>query len=400
MLAIEGGTPSIKTPAPHWFWPTTTQKDVDAVVAELTHGKNNAAGYPKVVGDFEREFAEYHSKKHALLMNSGTSTIHAAFWALGVGPSDEVIAPVFTFFATASPIKQLGAKPVLCDCLPDTGCIDPEQIERKITSKTKAVIITHLWGHPCELNEIMGICKKHGIALIEDCSHAHGATYKGKKVGTFGEIACFSLDSQKMLAAGEAGMMITDDRRLFERALMLGDFGGRLKSELILPETKKYKDTGMGCKYRVSSLSAALGYSRFKRLDAMVEERQATLNYFSEQLKGIAGIRPPVTKNYVTRGGFYGYKPLYVSEELAGLSRKRYLEVLTAEGMDIRTTVTPPLYQLPLFNESGEDFPVADRFFETTLSLPTFSQKTERPVIDEYVIAFKKITIGRKVLHG
>ena len=400
MLAIKGGKPSIKTPMPHWHWPTTSQEDTDAVVAELTQGKNNAAGYPKAVENFERAFAKYHSTKHALLLNSGTSAIHSAFWALGVGPSDEVIAPVFTFFATATPIKQLGAKPVLCDCLPDTACIDPEQIQKKITPKTKAVIITHLWGHPCELNEITAICKKRGLPLIEDCSHAHGATYRGQKVGTFGDIACFSLGSQKMLAAGEAGMMITDNRRLFEKALLLGDFGGRLKSELTLPETKVYQDTGMGCKYRVNSLGAALGYSRFKRLDTMIEERQSTLNYLSKQLEGIPGIRPPVTKDYVTRGGFFGYKPWYISEELGGLSRERYLEVLRAEGMDIRATVTPPLHQLPFFKDSRGGFPAADLFFESTLSLPTFSLKTERPVIDEYVSAFKKVAAERETSHG
>lgn len=400
MLAIEGGKPSIKTPRPHYHWPTTTQEDTDAVVAELTQGKNNDAGYPKVVEDFEREFAKYHSTKYALLLNSGTSAIHAAFWALGVGPSDEVIAPVFTFFATASPLKQLGAKPVLCDCLPDTGCIDPEQIQKKITPKTKAVIITHLWGHPCELNEITAICKKHGLPLIEDCSHAHGSTYKGKKVGTFGDISCFSFDSHKMLAAGEAGMMVTDDRRLFERALLLGDFSHRLMSELTLPETKIYRDTGMGFKYRVNSLGAALGYSRFKRLDAMVDERLSTLNYLSKQLEEIPGIRPPLTKDYVTRGGFFGYKPWYVPEELGGLSRERYIEILVAEGMDIRTTVTPPLHQLPLFKESSGNFPVADLFFETTLSLPTFSLELERPVIDEYVDAFNKVAAEGKLNHG
>jgi len=384
---------SIKMNHPHWHWPSTTEEDVEAIVNELKYGNNNSSGYSEIVSSFEKSFALYHDVPYALLLNSGTSSIHAAFWAAGIRQGDEVIAPVLTFFATATPIKFLNATPVFCDCLPDTGCIDPEEIKKAITEKTKAVIITHLWGHPCEMDEIVSICNDNNLFLIEDCSHAHGATYKDRKVGTFGDLACFSLDSQKMLSAGEAGILITRERILYEKALVLCDFGSRLKNELTFEETKKYSDTGLGLKYRANPLAAALANSRFKRLDTMIDERNRTLKYFEEGLADIPGIRPPVTKDYATRRVYYSFKPFYVSDNLGGLKIDDYVKCLNGNGMDIRTLITPPLHQLPFFKNCNKrnDFPVSNSYCDSILSLPNFSFDSDRPVIDEYIKTFKKI---------
>jgi len=393
LLAINGGEPCIEAKLPHWHWPTTTEDDVEAVINEMKHGKKNLSGYSEAVSVFEKNFAEYHDIQFALLMNSGTSSIYAALWAVGIRQGDEVIAPVLTFFSTATPIKHLNATPIFCDCLLETGCIDPEEIKKNITKRTKAVIITHLYGHPCDIEEITDICSENNLFLIEDCSHAHGATYKGKKVGTFGDLACFSLDSQKMLAAGEAGIMITKDRLLYERALVMCDYGPRLRNELTFEETKKFVDTGLGLKYRANSLAAALVNSRFKRLNSMIDERNRALRYLEDGLKGIPGIRPPVTRKCTTRGAYYGFKPFYVSGELGGLKRNEYINILKAEGMDIRTTGTPPLHLLPIFNDNYKkgDFPVSEEFYDSTVSLPTFSFDSDKRVIDEYITAFRKV---------
>ena len=414
-LAIFGGKQCVSISKPHWAWPPVCEEEIDAVVAEMRTGKRNKKGYPEIVEEFENNFAKYHNIEFALTANSGTSSIHSAFFALGVGPGDEVIAPTFTFPATATPLLHVNATPVLCDCLPDTGTISPKDIEKKITGKTKAIIITHLWGHPCEMDEILELVKKHNLFLIEDCSHAHGATYRGKKVGTFGDIGCFSLDSQKMMAAGEAGILITNNRKFYERALLYSDFGPRIKNELTIPAFKKFSSTGYGLKYRAHPLAAAIANVKLQRLEKLNCSRNEILNKLSCDLKNIRGVSPPITKDYVDRGAFWGYKPFYMSEELCGIPLDTFIKVLQAEGMDIRMTGTPPLHLHNLFASPDDgmfthgcprrcplvkqtysykkgDLPLSEAFYKRIFSLPTFTFDESKRLVEQYVNAFEKVT--------
>ena len=347
-------------------------------------------------------------KKYALSTNSGTSSLQAAFFAIKVNPGDEIIAPALTFHATASPIYSVNAIPVLADCEPDTGNIDPKSISKNITKKTKAVVITHLCGHPCEMDEILKIVKEKKLFLIEDCSHAHGSIYKGTKVGNFGDIGCFSLDNNKLLAAGEGGVLVTDNRKLFERALLLSDFGSRIQHEIKSKELKKYSETGLGFKHRIHPVSAAIANSELKKINFYIKKRHEILNFFSKEIKKIPGISPPITKDYVNRGAYFGYRPFFNSSKLNNISIQNFIKVLQAEGMEVRQSGNHPLHLLPLFSKTKHgpaflkkknkhyrsyksgDLPNSENFFNSTLSLPTFTFEN-RKIVEQYITAFKKV---------
>jgi len=394
-LAILGGPKAIETPLPHFQWPPKSEKKKNAVMAYMTDELYNDHGYPAIVSKFEKEFAEYHGRKYALALNSGTSTLHAAFYAAGLKEGDELLAPTMTFYATATPVLPLGATPVFCDCEPDTGNIDPADIRRRITDKTKAIVITHLCGHPCEMDEIVDIAKQNNLILIEDCSHAHGSTYKGARVGTFGDIACFSLDNRKILASGEGGVLVTDDRKLFEKCLLIGDFGPRLSHELSIPEIARYRETGMGCKHRIHPHSAAIASEELKSLQDYIKLRGDKLDYLSRGIEGLPGISPPVTRPHVTRGAYFGYRPFYHPEQLGGLAIEDFIAALNAEGMEIRQSGNLALHKLPVFADrwaqvAETTLPNSDAFYSGTLSMPTFTLEPYE-LLDEYIACFKKV---------
>ena len=292
----------------------------------------------------------------------------------------------------------------------DTANIDPEDIQRKITDKTKAIAVTHLWGHPCEMDEIMAIAQKYEIPVLEDCAHSPGAKYKGQLVGTFGTVSCFSCDNQKLLASGEAGVLLTNSQKIFEKSVIFSDFGGRIKLQLKLPEFTQFDETGLGVKYRIHSIAAVIANEKLKSLNTLNHNRVSTLNYFSERLNETKSIIPPITKEYAERGGYYGYKPIYNASPLNELKITDFLKILQAEGVDIRTTVTPPLHRTELFSHSKnynvsrnlsplpekilytpDDFPNSEWFHGNHLSFPTFSNSDDRPIIDRYLEAIHKV---------
>lgn len=394
-LAIFGGPKAVDYPHPHWQWPPKSAARTASVVDALENPRDNDKGYPEIVEKFERAFADYNDMKFAIGMNAGTSTLFSAFFAVGLEPGDEIIAPTMTFIATATPLARIGARPVFADCEPDTGNIDPADIEHRITSKTKAIVITHLCGHPCEMDEICRIAKKHGLALIEDCSHAHGSMYKARMVGTFGDISCFSL-GRKILTSGEAGILLTNDRRLYERALLVSDFGPRVESEMTLPETSRFSETGLGLKCRMHPLSAAILMHELAELDTYISCRKDRLDYFSNGIENLPGLAPPVTRDHATRGGYYSYRPFYYKEALKNISILEFMKLLHNEGVEIRRSNNPPLHLMALFNDYWPDtkqpsLPNSEVFFGTTLSLPTFTME-DYSFIDMYVDAFRKVS--------
>jgi len=390
-LAIEGGNPVVNIPRPHYTWPKVNEDEIQAVEDYMRYGKSGEHGFPEIVEEFENRFKDYHGMKYALALNSATSCLHLAYYSLGIGVDDEVIVPNFTFPATALPLLPLGAIPVMCDCLKDTANIDPSEITKKITKHTKAIAITHLWGHPCEMDEIISIANQHEIPIVEDCAHSPGAKYKGKLVGSLGDVSCFSFDKQKLLASGEAGILLTNNRKIFEKSLVFGEFGDRLKHQLELPEFKQFSDTGLGLKYRIHPIAAVIANEKMKSLDQLNYNRVSTLNYFTERLNETKSIIPPITKEYVERGGYYGYKVIYNSEPLHGLSITKFLEILQTEGVDIRRTVTPPLHMTNLFSAPFTDFPNSTWFQENHLSFATFSDHSDKIIIDTYLEAIHKV---------
>lgn len=411
-LAILGGAPAVKTKN-FPVWPKVSEEEIEAVVRLLRHNTLSIYDRSGIYEEFENNFARYHNVKYALAHNSGTSALHAAFFAAGVGPGDEVLAPTYTFLATVTPILQTGAFPVLCEMDPETLTIDPEDAAARITPNTRAIVVTHMWGHPCEMDRLMEIAASNKLILIEDCSHAHGATYKGRKVGTIGHIGCFSLEGHKAVHAGEGGMLITNEQGFYERAILLGHFGQRAKQEVKLEPYRRYVETGFGHKYRIHPVGAAIANARLKHLDEQNEIRSRNMNWFSRRIAEIPGIKPPIIKDYVTCGGWYGYKPVYQTTELEGLPLDRYIEALGAEGVPIKKPGSKPLHLLPLLQDYPHrlkaigsiwksadspppyfykpgNFPVAERIYEKLLSLPVFAEPAES-LLEEFALAMEKV---------
>ncbi len=283
-----------------------------------------------VIGKFEAAFARLTGSGYALAMSNGTATLHSAYFAAGVGPGKEVIVPSYTWHATATPVLQCGATPVFCDIDPRTLNADPDDIERRITERTKAICVVHVWGNPAEMDRIMKIADRYKIKVIEDCSHAHGAVYKGKSVGTWGDIGCFSLNCGKAVDAGEAGVAVTDDPVLFDHMLLLGHFGRIQNGQAA--RTFKVGDMSLGMKYRPSTPSIYLAMASLKRLHELNERCEKTWRWLCEEIEGTNGLRPQETLPGAVRGGYMSYVLAYTGEELGGPSREEFVKAVRAEG--------------------------------------------------------------------
>ncbi len=297
-LAIDGGVPVVDADqiAP---WPILDERDKAAVMRVFENGYLCGPDAPEVLG-LENEWKEYIGRKYCLTTNSGTAALHMALAAINIGPGDEVIVPAYTFLASASCVLHAGAVPVFVDVDRQTYTIDPEKIEEKITDRTKAIIPVHLHGLAADMARVMEIAKKHSLYIVEDACQAHGAEYCGKKVGTFGELAAFSLNSSKNLAGGEGGLLVVDDDTYYMRAKMLRMFGDEIDDETKL---RKYNASILGYQYRNLELPAALARAQLKRLNEYNANRIQNCDFLTENLKDIPGIHPP----YVPEG----YKHVY-----------------------------------------------------------------------------------------
>ena len=410
-LALLGGQPAVSQPAAY-VWPPITDEDVAGIVRLLRARELSYYGREGEVERLEDAFKDYLGLRHALAMSSGTAALHSAFFGVGLGPGDEVLAPTFTFLSTVMPIFVVNAMPVLVDAEPDTGNIDPQDLERRITERTKAVVITHMQGHPCDMEAIQALTRKHRLALIEDCSHAHGARYKDRFVGTFGDASIFSLQGSKIVAAGQGGLLLTNHQEIYERATLLGHFKVRSAQEVRSERYRPFAGTGYGLNYRMHPLAAALARSQFGRLDEYLQGRHDNLSYLSARLKGIPGIEPPIVREYVTRHAWFTYRPLFRPSTLEGVSMELYLRALRAEGVPIEKASSTPLHLEPLFQvdddgsrtygwERGDltgprrrykpgDLPRSEQYANATFVLPPYTEPV-RPVLDQYVEAFRKV---------
>ncbi|MBO3803493.1 MAG: DegT/DnrJ/EryC1/StrS family aminotransferase [Candidatus Brockarchaeota archaeon] len=424
-LALLGGSRAVKTdPGDMFTWPIVTKEVEEAVLEVLRAGKMSDID---VTQRFEEEFAKWHGVKYALAHNNGTSAIHSAMFGLGIGHGDEVICPSLTYWASCLPVYSLGGTVVFADVDPETLCIDPKDVERRITERTKAIVAVHYTGMPADMDAIMEIARRRRLKVIEDASHAHGALYKGRLVGTIGDVACFSIMSGKSFAAGEGGMMITNDRRVYERAVVFGHYE-RHSSTIQLEDLKA--GAGLpwgGYKYRMHQLTSAVGIVQLKKYKGEMEEIDRAMNYFWDRLEGVPGMRAhrPPRGSGTTKGGWYAPLGHYKSEELGGLSIHRFCEALRAEGVPSSPGGNQPLHLHPIFNTIDVDgqgrptsvdvrqppgsLPVSESVGEKIFSVPWF--KHYRPkVIDEYVEACRKVAenyedllpgdVGRKEGEG
>lgn len=397
-----------------FVWPPITRADVEAVTRLLERGEISYYGREGEVEALESAFGAYIGVPFALACSSGTAALHSAFFGLGLGAGDEVIAPTFTFLSTVMPLFVVNATPVLVDCEPDTGNVDPAAIDAAITPRTRAVVVVHVNGHPCDMDAIVALCRRRNLALVEDCSHAHGATYDGVKVGGFGDVSVFSLQGAKLTAAGQGGLLLTADREIFERAVLLGHFRNRAFDEVTSDDYRPFATTGYGLNYRMHPLAAALARRQFEDLDAYIDGREANLGALSAGLAAVPGVDPPARRPYATRHPYFNYKPLYDATAMDGLDRRLYIRALQAEGAPVADSTSLPLHCEHLFQVADDrsgtygrdpnrrtyadgDLPNAESYAERALRIPTYTDPRPR-LVEQIVEAFDKVARARDQL--
>lgn len=329
-LAILGGPRAVRTPYQE-RWQKVSQAEIDAVTAVLSRGILSIADGSGVIGEFEEAFAAMVGARWGLAMNSGTATLHSAYVAVGVGPGDEVIVPSYTWHATITPILHAGATPVFCDLDPRTLTASPADIERTITPRTKAICVVHTWGNVARMDEVAAIARRHGLKLIEDCSHAHGASYHGRGVGTWGDVGCYSLQGTKAVSGGEAGIAVTGDPELYDRMLLLGHFG-RVVSGSKTGRFNELGDMSLGAKYRPHPLAIAIAKVQLERLPELNRLRRRNYAILNDSLEGTPGIEVIQPLANTERGGFLEFKLAYRPDQLGGVPRDVFARAVAAEG--------------------------------------------------------------------
>ncbi len=351
-LAIEGG-PKAVTAAIDDRWERVTDLEKEYVLRVMD---NFGDAYAEL-DLFEQEWREFIGTKHALAMCNGTATLHSAIFAAGAHAGKEVIVPSVTWHASISPILHCGATPVFCDADPETFCADPDDVRRKITDRTCAIVVTHVYGNPADLDAFREIVDGTDITLIEDASHAHGATWDGQPVGSFGHIGCFSLQKGKAMTGIEAGVAVTDDDALYDRMLALGQYGrcGKLWSTA---EFADLRNMGLGVKYRANPLAIGMVRAQFRRLPEMNEKRRAWFDRLDSLLSAIPGVYPQQVYPKAVRGGLVHYAGTLDTEAI-GVSADSLLAALVAEGVQTKPEITPFGYGVmhlePLFNDYALD---------------------------------------------
>jgi len=335
-LALLGGTPVIdlnvkKPPSSLFAWPIIGQEDEEAALDVLRRNKFSGTD---ITEQFQEEFAAWQGRKYAIAYCNGTLSLTAAMFAIGLGKGDEIICPTKTYWASVSQAINFGASAVFCN-ITDMLSMDPADLERCISPRTKAIMVVHYFGYPCDMDPIMEIARKHNLIVIEDCSHAQGGMYKGKKLGTFGDIAAMSLMSGKSFAAGELGILVTDNVKYYERAMAFAHY--ERNNERYITESedlKEYFNIPLGgVKGRANQLCSALARVQLKYYDERCAEIRRAMNYFWDLLEGVPGIRAIRVDESTgsNMAGWYSPHGAYIPSELEGLSVKRFCEAVSAE---------------------------------------------------------------------
>ncbi len=329
-LAILGGTPVIaKKDDTLFHWPIVNDAMVAAQTKVLADG--NMSG-TDIARKFEAEFAAWQGRTYALSHNNGTSALNAAMYAVGLGPGDEIICTSVTYWASCTGALGLGATVVFCDVNPETLQMDPASLEAHITPRTKAVMVVHYMAHPAPMDEIMAITKKHGLKMIEDVSHAQGGHYKGKMLGTFGDVAAHSLMSCKSFAVGEGGMLVTDDLEIYKRAIRLGHYD-RIIDVCTDEEMAGTKNIPFGgLKNRMHQVSAAIGLEQLKKHDTEIAEIDRAIKHFWKGIEDIPGLKCIYPKEEGSdKAGWYASRFLYDKNAFGGVSNVTFCDALNAE---------------------------------------------------------------------
>lgn len=366
-LAMYGGDP-VRNRA--WSTGTTIgQEEINEVTEVMRTGNISCFRGGKKVKEFEKRFSEHIQTEYGVATTSGTTALHTALSALDIQREDEVMVPAFTFVSTASVVLQEGGIPIFADIDPKTFCISPEDVENKITPKTKAIIPVHIFGHPAEMGEIMDLSEEYGIYVIEDCAQAHGATYEGNKVGSIGHMGCFSFFQTKNMTTGEGGMITTNEKELYRRL--------RLKREHGSPENEEtwYIYDELGFNYNMTEIQAAIGSVQLSKLDRMNQKRRENAHFYSDKLSDTGLILPEENGDIEH---VYHIFTMLLPEEYSD-RRDWFVEAVRSENVPIDTCYPDVLYNAKLFRDRGYEgnCPVSENVSKRVINIYT------DPSIDE-----------------
>jgi perosamine synthetase len=398
--AILGGLPAINlSHGPTNKWPDLSSDDEDAVLQIIRDG--NISTHP-IIREIEKAYANFTGQAYSLAHNNGTSALLAAFHSIGLQPGDEVLVPSATFWASVLPMLWVGAVPVFCESEKERLGLDPLDLEKKITPKTRAIVVVHLWGLPSKMTEIFEIAKKYKLKIIEDASHAHGAYWRDRPCGSLGDVSVFSLQGDKLAPAGEGGIFLCNNYEYYEKAVCLGDITRII--ELQTP-ARRFAATSFGIKTRIAPLSAAIGCNQLKKIKKHNEIRGQNIKYLSDKLEkmGFHTFLPP---NHVKR--VYFEFLIRFDEAKNVLPMGLLSEALKQEGCQVAAPRYPLLHQQPFFTEGAFkevlrlppehqlpsyetcSLPYTERANNSLLKLPSFSSR-DNGILEQYVQAFEKV---------
>ena len=384
-------------------WPIISTEDEQAVLDVLRSGELSTN---PVVSELENDYKKLTGRKFALTHNNGTSAILAGLHALGIAPMDEVIVPSATWWSSVMPVLHCGGIPVFAELENERLGLDPQDIEKKITPRTKAIVVVHLFGMPSRIDEIQAVADKHGLKILEDASHAHGAMYKGKPIGSFGDVSIFSMQGNKLVPSGEGGVLLCDSQETYESAIRLGHYERLLGLE---SENRYFAATGFGFKFRMAPMSAALARTQLEHLEERNKRRNENCIYLSHKLAAL-GMDPFLAPENSARV-YFEFLVRY-DEQKTGLPIGDLATALQAEGALVTAPRYPLLHQQPVFTHGvwsklarlpatkenplhvydPAALPVTTLGNGTLLKLPAFPSAT-KALLDQYAEAFTKVLL-------
>ena len=349
------------------FDPVIGEEEISAVVAALRRGEISGT-FGKDLEEFEKEFATYCECKYGVAVTSGTTALHLAVAAAEIKPGEEILVSASTNIATALAAVHNNAIPVPVDSENETWNLNLDLIEKLITPKTRAIIPVHLFGHPVDMDRLNEIAQKHKLVVIEDCAESHGATCRGKKTGSFGDMGCFSFYANKIITTGEGGMVVTNNKKLYEKLTLLRN----------LAFTKpRFRHEVAGYNFRMTGYQASMGLAQLKKIDHIIAEKRRVAHTYTKYLNNISGLHLPIEKDWAMN--VYWMYGVVVTPEF-GMHRDRLIQKLTQKGIDTRTFFCP-MNQQPCLKKvkgfSSISCPVADKLWDQGFYLPSSYALTE-----------------------
>jgi perosamine synthetase len=421
-LALHGGQPAVTISTQDgWVPPIEEEKKAvcDLIDQQFLSGSGRGVGK-----EFEDAFKEYTGAAFCLTVDHGSTAIMSALYAAGVGPGDEVITPALAYIGSYTGVIHLGARPIFCEVDPKNGLIDPADAEKRITSRTRAVLPVHFNGQACDMDGLAELREKHGVAIVHDACHSHPAAWDGVNLGNLPDLTCYSLQGSdpfgKPVSSGEGGMVTTNNREFYERMLIYCHLHrSGIVDELTNPIYRMLGNQGLGLKWRAHPLALAIALISLHNLDYRNEQRLAYRAKLYQALRDVPGVRPSASYPKAQDGGFYGGLCLfYVPEDLNGLPFAQYIAALRAEGVPVNARRDPPEHLRALFQQGFDlwghgrgpigpgtynykvgDFPIAEDLARRTMHVPAYIEPSDG-LLEQIVAGFRKVADLHESIAG